>query len=182
MTRDEDSVGGEVKTPISLMIGRVAEEDTASGARGELMRSSRSEIGIASAPEDTKMVVGGMDAEESEVRSGVGNRLGGETVEEVGGSAEGLNPVRSGKGSLEKERVHNIVRRANHTLSPAVLRRRVGAGHAEVDAAREEEFTEHIVIELTPVVTLDVPDGATKLSGDPSEEVRQGGKSVGLLT
>jgi hypothetical protein len=182
VTRDEDSVGGEVKTPIPLMIGRVAEEDTTSGARGELMRSSRSEIGIARASEDTKMVVGGMDAEESEVRGGVGNRLGGETVEEVGGSAEGLSPVRSGKGSLEKERAHDIVRRANHTLSLAILRRRVGAGHAEVDAAREEEVTGHIVIELMPVVTLDALDGATKLSGDPSEEVRQGGKSVRLLT
>jgi hypothetical protein len=51
-----------------------------------------------------------------------------------------------------------------------------------VDAAREEEVTGHIVIELTPVVTLDASDGATKLSGDPSEEVRQGGKSVRLLT
>jgi hypothetical protein len=28
--------------------------------------------------------------------------LGGETVEEVGGSGEGLSPVMSGKGSLEK--------------------------------------------------------------------------------
>jgi hypothetical protein len=78
--------------------------------------------------------------------------------------------------------VHDIVRRANHTLISTVLRRRVGAGHAEVDVAREEEVMGHIVIELTPVVTLDAPDGATKLSGDPSEEVRQGGKSVGLLT
>jgi hypothetical protein len=93
-------MGGEVKTPIPLMIGRVAEEDTMSGARAELMRSSRSEIGMTSAPQDTKMVVGGMDAEESEVRGGVGNRLGGETVEEVGGSAEGLSPVKSRKGSL----------------------------------------------------------------------------------
>jgi hypothetical protein len=182
VTRDEDSVRGEVKTPIPLMIGRVAEEDTTSGARGELMRSSRSEIGVASAPEDTKMVVGGMDAEESEVRGGVGNRLGGETVEEIGGSAEGLSPVRNGKGSLEKERAHYIVRRANHPLSSAVLRWRVGAGHAEVDATREEEVTGHIVVELTPVVTLDAPDGAAELSGDPSEEVRQGGKGVGLLT
>jgi hypothetical protein len=111
----------------------------------------------------------------------VGNRLGGETVEEVRGIAEGLSLVRSGKGSLEKERAH-IVRRANHPLSSAVLRRRVGAGHVEVDTAREEEVSGHIVIELTPVVTLDAPDDATKLSGDPSEEVRQGGKSVGLLT
>jgi hypothetical protein len=91
------------------------------------MRSSGCEIGVASAPEDTKMVVRGMDPEESEVRSGVGNRLGGETVEEVGGSGEGLSPVMSGKRSLEKKRSHDIVRRANHTLSAVVLRKRVGA-------------------------------------------------------
>jgi hypothetical protein len=34
VTRDEDSVGGEVETPISLMVGEVSEEDTASGAGG----------------------------------------------------------------------------------------------------------------------------------------------------
>ena len=51
-----------------------------------------------------------------------------------------------------------------------------------MDATREEEVTGHIVLELTPVVTLDAPDGAAELSGDPSEEVRQGGKGVGLLT
>jgi hypothetical protein len=95
-------VGCEVKTPIPLMVGGVAEEDTASGARGELMRSSGSEIGVASAPEDTKIVVRGMDAEESVVRSGVGNCLGEETVEEVGGSGEGLRPVSSEKRSLKK--------------------------------------------------------------------------------
>jgi hypothetical protein len=66
VTRDEDYVGGEVKTLIPLMVGGVAKEDTASGARGELMRSSGCEIGVASAPEDTKMVVRGIDAEESE--------------------------------------------------------------------------------------------------------------------
>jgi hypothetical protein len=51
-----------------------------------------------------------------------------------------------------------------------------------VDAAREEEVTGPIVIELVPVVTLDAPDGATELSRDLGEEVRQGGKSVQLLT
>jgi hypothetical protein len=51
-----------------------------------------------------------------------------------------------------------------------------------VDATREDEVSGHVIIKLTPVVTLDAPDGATKLSGDPSEEVRQGGISVRLLT
>jgi hypothetical protein len=146
------------------------------------MRSSGCEIREASAPEDTKMIIGGVDAEKSEVRSGVGNRLGGQTVEEVGGSGEGLGPVVRRKGSLKEQRAHDIVRCANHALSPTVLRRRVGARHTEVDAAREEKVTGRIVIELAPVVTLDTPDGATELSGDPSEEVRQGGISVRLLS
>jgi hypothetical protein len=65
------------------------------------MRSSGGEIRVASAPENTKMVIGGVYAEKSEVRSGVGNRLGGKTVEEVGGSGEGLSLVVSKKGSLK---------------------------------------------------------------------------------
>jgi hypothetical protein len=66
------------------------------------MRSGGGEIRIASAPEDTEMIVGGVGAEESEVRSGVSNRLGGQTVEEVGDSGEGLNLVVSRKGGLKE--------------------------------------------------------------------------------
>jgi hypothetical protein len=91
------------------------------------MRSGGGEIRVASALEDTKMIVGGVDVEESEVRSGVSNRLGGQTVEEVGGSGEGLSLVVSRKGGLKEQRAHDIVRRANHAFSPTVLRRLVGA-------------------------------------------------------
>ena len=91
------------------------------------MRSGGGEIRVASALEDTKMIVGGVGAEKSEVRSGVGNRLGGQTVEEVGSSGEGFGPVVSRKGSLKEQRAHDIVRCANHALSPAFLRRCVGA-------------------------------------------------------
>jgi hypothetical protein len=45
------------------------------------MRGSGGEIRVASAPEDTKMIIGGVDAKKSEVRSAVGNRLGWQTVE-----------------------------------------------------------------------------------------------------
>jgi hypothetical protein len=91
------------------------------------MRSSGGEITVASAPENTKMIIGGVDAEKSRVTSGVGNRLGGKTVEEVGGSGEGLNPLVGRKGSLKEQKAHDIVRCANHALSPTVLGRRVGA-------------------------------------------------------
>jgi hypothetical protein len=146
------------------------------------MGSGGGEIRVASAPENAKMIVGGVDVEESKVRSGVSNRLGGQTVEEVGGSGEGLSPVGSRKGGLKEQGAQDIVHSANHALSPAVLRRRVGARHAKVDTAREKNVTGHIVVELTPVVTLDTPDGITELSGDPGKEVRQGGKGVRFLT
>jgi len=35
MTRDDDAVGGEVKTPKSLMIRRITQENTKSGVRGK---------------------------------------------------------------------------------------------------------------------------------------------------
>jgi hypothetical protein len=66
------------------------------------MRSCGGEIRVASAPENTKMVIGGVYVEKCEVRSGVGNRLGGKTIEEVGGSGEGLSLVVSRKGSLKE--------------------------------------------------------------------------------
>jgi hypothetical protein len=146
------------------------------------MRSGGGEIRIATAPEDTEMIVVGVGAEDREVRSGVSNRLGGQTVEEVGGSGQGLSQVVSKKGGLKKQRAHDIVRCVNHALSPAILRGRVGARHTKVDTAGEKEVTRRIVIKLPPVVALDTPDGVTELSGYPSEEVRQGGKGVRLLT
>jgi hypothetical protein len=91
------------------------------------MRGSGSENRVASTPEDTKMIIGGVDAKKSEVRSGVGNRLGWQTDEKVGGNGEGLSPVVRRKGSLKEQGAHDIVRCANHTLSPTILRRRVGA-------------------------------------------------------
>jgi hypothetical protein len=142
------------------------------------MRSGGGEIRIASVPKDTEMIVGGVGAEESKVRSGVSNRLGGQTIEEVGGSGESLSPVVSRKGGLKEQRAHDIIRYANHALSPTVLRGRVGARHTKVDTTGKKEVTGHIVIKLPPVVALDTLDGMTELSGDPSEEVRQGGKGV----
>jgi hypothetical protein len=107
------------------------------------MRSGGGEIRVASAPKDTEMIVGGVDVEKSEVRSGVSNRLGGQTVEEVGGSGEGLSPVVGRKGGLKKKSAHDIIRCANHALSPTILRRCVGTRHTEVDTTREKSHGTH---------------------------------------
>ena len=37
MTRDDDTVGGEVETPVAFVIGGVADEDTQSGAWGKFV-------------------------------------------------------------------------------------------------------------------------------------------------
>jgi hypothetical protein len=50
MVRDEDAVGGKVKAPIPLMIGRIAEENAQGGARGKFVGSGGGEVRVASAP------------------------------------------------------------------------------------------------------------------------------------
>jgi hypothetical protein len=37
MTGDDDAVGGEIKAPIALVVGRVAEERTQGGTWGEFV-------------------------------------------------------------------------------------------------------------------------------------------------
>jgi hypothetical protein len=59
MTRDDDAMGGEVKTAIPLAVRRVAKEEAASGAWRQLMRTSGGSVGIAGTAEHTKVVVGG---------------------------------------------------------------------------------------------------------------------------
>jgi hypothetical protein len=45
---------------------------------------------------------------------------------------------------------------------------------------RKEEVIGREVIELMPVITLNTSDGATKLGGNPSEEVRERRKHTRL--
>jgi hypothetical protein len=44
----------------------------------------------------------------------------------------------------------------------------------------EEEETRRGVVKLLFVVTLDNPDGVSKLSGNPSEKARKGGERIRL--
>jgi hypothetical protein len=86
VTRDDDAVGGEVKTPIPLMVRGVAKEKATSGARRKLMRSGSGSVRVAGTAEHTKVVVGRGCAVKGKVGSRVAHRLRGKTVEEVCGS------------------------------------------------------------------------------------------------
>jgi len=55
--------------------------------------------------------------------------------------------------------VHDIIRRANHPLSLAVLGRGIRTRHTQLNTPREEERTGGGVVKLTSVVTLDGLNG-----------------------
>ena len=91
---------------------------------------------------------------------------------------ETLSPEAGRQRGLDQKGAHDVVRRANHPLSLAVLGRGIRTRHAPLNTPREEERTGGGVVELTPVVTLDGLDGEAELSGRPGKEVEEGGKGL----
>jgi len=92
MSGDQDPARGEVKAAVPLVVRGVPEEHTASRTGRQLVRSSGGEVGVASALKDSKVIIGGRGAKESEVRCGGANRLGGKAIEQVGGVVHSLSP------------------------------------------------------------------------------------------
>ena len=58
VTRDDDAMGGEVKTSIPLVVRRVAKEEAASGVWRQLMRSSSGSVRVAGTSKHSEVVVG----------------------------------------------------------------------------------------------------------------------------
>jgi hypothetical protein len=67
------------------VVRRVAKEEAAGGARRKLMRGSSRSVRVAVTVKHAKVVVGGGCAVQCEVGSRVAHRLGGKTIEKVGG-------------------------------------------------------------------------------------------------
>jgi hypothetical protein len=93
---------------------------------------------------------------------------------------EALSPEARGQRGLDQKGVHDVVRRANHLLSLAVLRRGIRTRHTKLNTPREEEETRGGVIELTLVVALDGLNGEAELSGHLDKEVEEGGEGLRL--
>ena len=144
------------------------------------MRSSDGDVRIACTPEDTKVVVAGRGTKKSVVRSGSRRSCGWKAVEQVGDSVETLSPEAGRQRCLDQKGAHDVVRRANHPLSLAVLRRGIRTRHAQLNTPREEERAGGGVVELTPVITLDGLNGEPELSGHPGEEMEECGKGLKL--
>lgn len=67
MLRDDDSVGGEIKTAVTFMMSRIAKEDAQSGTRSKFVGCSSGKIRITSATENTKVIIGRLGAKQSHV-------------------------------------------------------------------------------------------------------------------
>lgn len=62
-----------------------------------------------------------MAAMEGEEGSTGMKRLGGETIKEVCGSVEGLDPIGRGETGLEQQGTHNVVGGTDNAFSLAIL-------------------------------------------------------------
>jgi hypothetical protein len=144
------------------------------------MRGNSRSVRVAGTTEHAKVVIGGGCAVQCKVGSRVAHRLGGKTVDKVGGGVQGLCPVAGRERRLEEKAADHVGGGANHALCPAVLGGGVGARETQLNATGEEELPRGMVVKLAAVVTLQGTDWAVKLGGDPGEEVCEGGERVGL--
>ena len=97
------------------------------------MRINGGDVRITCTPEDTEMVVAGSGIEKSVVRSGSRRSCGRKAIEQVGGSVETLSLEAGRQIGLDQKGAHDVVRRANHPLSLAVLRRGIQTKHAQLN-------------------------------------------------
>jgi hypothetical protein len=137
--RDNEAICGKIKTPIALMISRIAKEDTPRGSGSELMSSGGRKVGIAGATKNAKMLIGGCGSIESRVGAEGIQSLSGELVKQVCGSVKCLNPKPCRQRGPKQERADDIGGGMNYALSFTVLRESVGARHPQAHAMGEEK-------------------------------------------
>jgi hypothetical protein len=170
MSGDKNPTRGEIVVAVPLMVRGVTEEHTSCRARCELVRSSGSKVRVASAPEDTKVIISGRGTEESVVRSRSRRSSRRRTIKMVGGSVKALCPETQGQGGLDQKSVHDIVRGPNHALCLAVLWGSIQTRHTQLNTSGEKEGARGGVIELTTIVALDGLNGEAELSGHPGKK------------
>ena len=98
----------------------------------------------------------------------------------MGSGVQGLCPVADRERCLKEEATNHVGGGANDAFRLAVLGRGVGAQETQLNAMGEKEGARGVVVDLAAVITLKGTNRTTKLGGDPSEEVSEGGERVGL--
>jgi hypothetical protein len=93
VSRDDDVVGGEIKTLVTFVVSRVSVKNTSGGARCHFMCGFGGEIRIAGTTEHAQVLIGGGDSMEGKVWAGHADHLGGDAVEQICGGVEPFYPV-----------------------------------------------------------------------------------------
>jgi hypothetical protein len=122
MSRDDDVVVGEIKTPVTFVISEVSEENTSCGPRCQFVSGCGREIRIAGTTEHAQMLIGEGDSMEGEVWAGCVDRLGGETCPQICGGVKPFYLVTSRNKSLKKQGAQHIVDGAEDALGFTILR------------------------------------------------------------
>jgi hypothetical protein len=81
MSRDDDVIGGEIKTLVTFVISGVSKENTTGGPGCQFMSGFGGEIRIVGTTEHVQVPIGGGDSMEGEVWTDRADRLGGEAVQ-----------------------------------------------------------------------------------------------------
>jgi hypothetical protein len=103
------------------------------------MRTSSRGVGIVGTAKDPKVGIGGGCAIQSEVGVGVNGHLGGNTVDEMSSSVQGVCPIAGRKRHLKKEASNHVSGGADNAFDPVVLRGSVGTQESQLNAMREKE-------------------------------------------
>jgi hypothetical protein len=80
VSRDDDVVGGKIKTPIDFVMSGVSEKNTSSGLGCQFVSGFGGEIGIVGATKHAQVLIGGDDSMEGDVWTSHANRLGREAI------------------------------------------------------------------------------------------------------
>jgi hypothetical protein len=102
VSRDDNPVRQQIKTPVPLVIGGIAKKDAKGGPRRELVRRCGGQVRVASTTEHTEMRVGWVGSVQVEEGRPEVERLGGEAVQQVSCRVKAFDPVRGKEGRLKQ--------------------------------------------------------------------------------
>jgi hypothetical protein len=95
MSGDHEAVCREVKTTVTFVMFGVPKKDASGGARSKFVWYCGGHVRVTLAAEGTEMLIGGGCTEQGVMRARCADGLGGETIQQVCGCVETLNPVAS---------------------------------------------------------------------------------------
>ena len=114
MTRDDQTVGREVKAAVSFVMSRITQEDTEGGARREFVGSCGRQVGVTFASKDAQVIIHQRCAIEGAVWRGELEGLGWQNVNQNGHRRESLGPVGRRHGGLKQQGANYIIEGANN--------------------------------------------------------------------